>query len=66
MIEIDIPERHLRLQVPDEELARRRAEVEITGFKPADCKRKVSTFLRAYAALATSAAKGAVRDVTKL
>ncbi|MCB5175128.1 dihydroxy-acid dehydratase [Microvirga lenta] len=66
-IEIDIPNRTIRLAVSDEDLARRRASMEARGskaWKPAeDRKRKVSTALRAYAALTTSAAKGAVRIV---
>jgi dihydroxy-acid dehydratase len=65
-IEIDIPNRVLRLDVADEELARRRAAMEAKGkdaWKPLDRDRPVSTALRAYAALTTSAAKGAVRVV---
>ncbi|QFU16302.1 dihydroxy-acid dehydratase [Microvirga thermotolerans] len=64
-IEIDIPNRSIRLAVPDEELARRRAAEEARGakaWKPhAERQRKVSTALKAYAAMATSAARGAVR-----
>jgi len=66
-IEIDIPSRSIHLAVPDAELARRRAAMEAKGkdaWKPAEKrKRNVSTALRAYAAFATSAAKGAVRVV---
>ncbi len=65
-IEIDIPNRSIRLAIDDAELAKRRAAMEAKGakaWKPADRKREVSTALKAYAALATSAAKGAVRDV---
>ncbi len=63
-IEIDIPERLIILAVPDEELARRHARQAELGFKPAhDRKRKVSTALKAYAMLTTSAAKGAVREI---
>jgi dihydroxy-acid dehydratase len=66
-IEIDIPNRAIRLAVPDEELAQRRAAMQARGdkaWKPAtDRKRKVSTALRAYASMTTSAAKGAVRVV---
>jgi dihydroxy-acid dehydratase len=65
-IEIDIPERRLHLVVDDAELARRRAEVEARGFRPQGRTRTVSTYLRAYAALTTSASRGAVRDVSKL
>jgi dihydroxy-acid dehydratase len=67
VIEIDIPKRSIVLKVSDEELARRRAAMDAKGkdgWKPsAPRKRKVSTALKAYAALATSAAKGAVRAI---
>ncbi len=67
VIEIDIPRRSIVLKVSDEELAHRRAAMEARGkdaWKPvAPRKRKVSTALKAYAALATSAAKGAVRAI---
>ncbi|HEV7334426.1 MAG TPA: dihydroxy-acid dehydratase [Bosea sp. (in: a-proteobacteria)] len=67
VIEIDIPNRSINLKISDEELARRRATMEAKGkdaWKPAaPRKRKVSTALKAYAALATSAAKGAVRAI---
>jgi dihydroxy-acid dehydratase len=63
-IEIDIPNRKIHLAVDDAELAARRAAQEAAGWKPAEPrKRKVSTALRAYAALTTSAAKGAVRKL---
>ncbi len=63
-IEIDIPGRRIHLAVDDAELARRRQEQEAAGWKPAaPRKRRVTTALRAYAAFATSAAKGAVRVV---
>jgi dihydroxy-acid dehydratase len=63
-IEIDIPNRTIRLAVDDAELSRRRAEQDAKGWKPAEKrKRRVTTALRAYAAFATSAAKGAVRVV---
>ncbi|MBB5752428.1 dihydroxy-acid dehydratase [Prosthecomicrobium pneumaticum] len=69
-IEIDIPNRTIRIAIPDEELARRRAAMEAkgaAGWKPAEKrKRNVTTALKAYALLATSADKGAVRDVSKL
>lgn len=63
-IVIDIPERIIKVDVSDEELTKRRSE--ITSFKPAKRDRKVSAALRAYAAMATSAAKGAVRDVSQI
>ncbi|HEY7647342.1 MAG TPA: dihydroxy-acid dehydratase [Hyphomicrobiales bacterium] len=63
-IEIDIPNRTINLAVPEGELADRRAEQEKRGYKPAETrKRNVTTALRAYAAMATSAAQGAVRRV---
>ncbi|MBM3519884.1 MAG: dihydroxy-acid dehydratase, partial [Alphaproteobacteria bacterium] len=66
-IAIDIPNRSIRLVVADAELAKRRAAMEAKGdkaWRPAEVrKRNVSTALRAYAAFATSAAKGAVRHV---
>jgi dihydroxy-acid dehydratase len=67
LIEIDIPARSVRLAVADDELARRRAAKGPTPWKPAAHRpRKVSPALQAYAALTTSAARGAVRDVSQL
>jgi len=67
IIEIDIPNRTVNVLVSDAELAARRAEQDKLGWKPAQPrKRKVTTALKAYAALVTSAATGAVRDVSKL
>jgi dihydroxy-acid dehydratase len=70
IIDIDIPGRSIKLVVPDSELARRRVAMEAKGdaaWQPAEPrKRQVSTALRAYAAMATSAARGAVRDVQSL
>jgi len=69
-IEIDIPHRTIHLAVSDEELAARRAAMEAkgeAGWQPAAPRpRKVSTALQAYAAMTTSAARGAVRDVSQL
>ncbi|HEV6967332.1 dihydroxy-acid dehydratase [Roseateles sp.] len=66
-IRIDIPNRTIDVLVSDEELARRRAEQDAKGWKPAHARpRKVSAALKAYALLATSADKGAVRDLSKL
>jgi dihydroxy-acid dehydratase len=65
-IVIDIPHRAIGLDVPDQELARRRAAMEARGAKawlPQDRRRQVSMALKAYAALTTSAARGAVREV---
>lgn len=61
-IEIDIPNRTIHLAVPEDVLAARRAEQDKLGWKPAEKrKRNVTTALRAYAAFAASADKGAVR-----
>jgi dihydroxy-acid dehydratase len=66
-IEIDIPNRVIRLAIDDAELARRRSAMEARGadaWRPAKVRqRHVSTALRAYAAFATSASEGAVRKV---
>jgi dihydroxy-acid dehydratase len=66
-IAIDIPNRTVELKVGEAELNRRRAAIEAKGkdaWKPAAPRpRKVSKALRAYAAFATSAARGAVREV---
>ena len=65
-IEIDIPNRSIRLAVPDAVLAERRAAMEAKGdaaWQPVNRDRVVSAALRAYGALTTSAARGAVRDV---
>ena len=62
-IRIDIPQRSINLLVSDDELAARRAQQDAKGWKPAQSRpRQVSTALKAYALLATSADKGAVRD----
>ena len=64
MIEIDIPNRTHQLAVDEASWRARRAEQDRRGWKPAEPrKRKVTTALRAYAAFATSAARGAVRDL---
>ncbi len=66
-IRIDIPNRSINVLVSDEELARRRAEQDAQGWKPAQPRpRKVSAALKAYALLATSADKGAVRNLSML
>ena len=62
MIEIDIPNRTIKLLVADDVLARRRKVQEAKGFKPVEKrKRNVTNALKAYSALTTSASKGAVR-----
>ncbi len=69
-IEIDIPNRSINLAITDAELAQRRAAMEAKGkqaWKPVEVRqRKVSPALRAYAAMVTSADKGAVRDVSQV
>ncbi|WP_185984312.1 dihydroxy-acid dehydratase [Aureimonas mangrovi] len=63
-IEIDIPNRSIHLAVDDSELAARRQAQEEAGWHPAETrKRKVTTALKAYAKLTTSASRGAVRQV---
>jgi len=63
-INIDIPNRTIDLDVSSEELAVRRAEQDQKGWKPALArKRNVTKALKAYAAFATSADRGAVRDL---
>ena len=64
MIEIDIPNRRIHLAVDEATLAARRTAQEAAGWLPKlPRKRRVSTALKAYAALTSSAAKGAVRIV---
>jgi dihydroxy-acid dehydratase len=69
-IAIDIPGRTINLMISDEELAHRRAKMEARGegaWAPVHPrKRKVSAALQAYAAMTTSAARGAVRDVSQI
>jgi dihydroxy-acid dehydratase len=67
-VEIDIPARSLELAVPDADLAARRERIlaELGGYRAANRERTVSEALRVYAALATSASTGAVRDISRL
>jgi len=68
-IEIDIPNRRIHLAVSDEELQRRRAAMRergATAWKPVQRQRLVSPALRAYAAMTTSASRGAIRDVSQV
>lgn len=68
-IDIDIPQRRIHLAVADAVLAARRAAMESTSagaWKPKNRQRVVSTALRAYAAMTTSAAHGAVRDISQI
>lgn len=64
-IVIDVHERRLELDVPDEEITKRREAMEASDnpWTPTTRSRKVTKALRAYAAMATSADKGAVREV---
>ena len=69
IIIIDIPNRSLNVDVSDEILAQRRVAMEAKGeaaWQPAKRERKVSQALQAYAAMTTSASRGAVRDVSQL
>jgi dihydroxy-acid dehydratase len=69
IIEINIPERTMHLKISDADLAQRRVEMEARGdlaWKPVNRDRYVSQALQAYAALATSADRGAVRDISQL
>ena len=68
IIDIDIPNRSIGLRVSDEELERRRAAEDgrTGGWQPAVRSRRVSAALQAYAAMTTSADKGAVRDVSQI
>jgi dihydroxy-acid dehydratase len=68
-IAIDIPNRSIVLAITDAELAARRVAMEARGkqaWKPVSRERHVSVALRAYAAMTTSADKGAVRDVSQI
>ena len=68
-IEIDIPHRRISLLVAQEELAERRRRMESKGdtaWQPGHRDRPLTTALRAYAALTTSASRGAVRDLSRL
>jgi dihydroxy-acid dehydratase len=67
IIEIDIPGRTINLAVSEAELAERRAEQDARGWHPEKPRsRAVSQALQAYAAMTTSAARGAVRDISQL
>lgn len=67
-IEIDVERRLIRLDVPETELARRRSAMQASPrpWQPRSRDRHVSPALQAYAAMATSADRGAVRDVTRI
>jgi dihydroxy-acid dehydratase len=69
IIEIDIPNRTINLQISDAALIERRAKMEAKGkdaWKPLGRERYLSSALRAFAAMTTSAAFGAVRDVSQI
>lgn len=68
-IEIDIANRAINLKISDEELNARRAKMDAKGanaWKPVQRDRYASPALRAYAAMTTSAARGAIRDVSQI
>lgn len=69
MIDIDIPNRTINVRISDEALAKRREAMNAKGkegWKPLNRNRVISAALKAYAAMTTSASRGAVRDVTQL
>ncbi|WP_120078712.1 dihydroxy-acid dehydratase [Aurantiacibacter odishensis] len=70
IIEIDIPARTINMAISEEELAHRRADMEAKGdaaWQPVEKReRRITPALQAYAAMTTSAAKGAVRDVSQI
>ena len=66
IIEIDIPKRTINVKLSDEQLAERRSAEEARGkkaFTPAKRERNISKALKAYAAMVSSADKGAVRII---
>lgn len=66
IIDINIPTRAMNLKVSEEVLADRRAKQDVIGWKPVNRIRPISAALKVYAMMATSADKGAVRDLSKL
>jgi len=69
IIEIDIPKRKIAVAISDDELQKRREAMEARGdkaWKPVSRDRVVSSALQAYAAMTTSASRGAVRDISQL
>jgi dihydroxy-acid dehydratase len=70
IIDIDIPNRSINLRVSEAELETRRSAMEAKGasaWQPAAPRpRQVSTALKVYASMVTSADKGAVRDISKI
>ena len=68
-IEIDIPNRTINLKISNTEMNERRTKMDAKGkdaWKPVHRERYVSPALRAYAAMTTSASRGAIRDVTQI
>ncbi|MCK5817846.1 MAG: dihydroxy-acid dehydratase [Psychromonas sp.] len=63
---IDIPTREIALKVSPDVLKERRLKADAVGWKPVNRNRPISTALKIYASMATSADKGAVRDLSKL
>ena len=66
IIDINIPTREMNLKVSDDVLAARRIKQDVFGWKPVSRDRPISAALKVYAMMATSADKGAVRDMNKL
>ncbi|WP_028869022.1 dihydroxy-acid dehydratase [Psychromonas arctica] len=66
IIDINIPTRAMDLKVSEQVLTERRAKQDAIGWKPVDRIRPISAALKVYAMMATSADKGAVRDLSKL
>ena len=68
IIDINIPNRSINVRLSEDELARRRALMEASAmpWRPLNRERVVSSALKTYALMATSADKGAVRDISKL
>jgi dihydroxy-acid dehydratase len=66
IIDINIPTRSMDLKVSEQILAERRTAMDIHGWKAVNRERHISTALKVYALMATSADKGAIRDISKL
>ena len=68
IINIDIPNRTINVVITDEELDKRREEMNAkkNGWQPKPRKRRITDALRAYALMTTSASKGAVRDISQV
>ncbi|MHB1731392.1 MAG: dihydroxy-acid dehydratase, partial [Leptospirillum sp.] len=69
VVDIDIPNRSINLRIPEEVLLARRSAMEAKGasaWQPLSREREISQALRVYAAMTTSADRGAVRDLSQL